>query len=396
MRFLEEHIDEIVRKGYYPRTEVIESAINPRVEINGRKYLLFSSNNYLGFSTNARLKKASVKAIKKYGTGSGASRIVAGTLKIHDDLEKEIAKFKCTEAAMVLSSGYSTNVSLISALTHGLTAKTESKIPETVLFSDSLNHASLVDGIKLSGSKCLVYPHVDMHALEDLLKRYVEYRKIIITDTVFSMDGDIAPLEQIVRLSKKYNSLILVDEAHATGVLGKEGRGAVDMFGVTKDVQFIMGTLSKAVGSVGAYFCSSNKVVKLMKVAMRGFVFSTALPPGDAAASLEAIKLLQENPDLGHEILEKSDYLRNHLNEIGFSTLGSKTQIVPILIGDEVTSHRFQAELRNRMILASTITWPAVEWGKSRIRFSLMASHSQEDIDELVSACKDVKKEMKL
>lgn len=396
MKYLFENMKDIERRGNYPLTDTISSALGSRVTIQGKEFLLFSSNSYLGLTTNSRLIDASVKAIKQYGTGSGASRVVSGTFEIHSDLELEIAKFKEVDTAMVLTSGYSTNVSLIPALVNVLTFQEKRIIPKTIIFSDQYNHASIIDGIRLSGARVIVYPHSNLQFLEDSLKVHPESRKIIITDSVFSMDGDLASLDKIVELKRKYNASLLIDEAHATGVIGSSGRGAANLYKVTKEVDITMGTLSKAIGSIGAYIGGKSEVIKLLKVSVRGYVFSTALPPGDVAVSREAIKLLVENPGWGEKLLKKAKYLRDKLNEMGFSTLGSQTQIVPILIGDELRALKFQIELKRRRIIASCIQWPAVEKKMSRIRFSLMLSHTKGDLDRLLGACKEIKEQMGL
>lgn len=392
MRYLEDHLKEISDYGYYPWVDVIGSASGPKVTIEGEEFLLFSSNNYLSFNTNPRLIDAAIRAVKKYGTGSGASRVVSGTLDVHDELERKIAEYKRKPAAMVLTSGYSTNVSLIPAIVKGLTSKTKTKIPETLIYSDAFNHASIIDGIKLSGAEYFVYPHADMDALEDMLRLNPHHRKLIITDSVFSMEGDIAPLEVIVQLSEKYNTLVLIDEAHATGVIGQNGRGVADSLGLTPKIHFIMGTLSKALGSIGGYVCSTVNAIKILKISTRGYVFSTALPPADAAVALEAIQILSENSSFSKDLQEKAAYLRESLRKYDFSTMNSKTQIVPILIGDEIIAQKFQQELRKRKIIAPCIQWPAVERGKSRIRFSVVLNHKKTDLDYLVQACSEVKK----
>lgn len=391
MKYLLQSLSEIERRGNYPRVDTISSKLGAKVRIGDEEFLLFSSNSYLGISTHPNLIRASIEATKKYGTSAGASRLVSGTFDIHDRLEQEIADFKGTEAAMVLSSGYSVNVSLIPALANVFSLKEDKLAPKTVIFSDELNHASIIDGAKLAGTQVIVYPHRNMSVLEDYLVQYDEFRKLIITDSVFSMDGDIAPLDEIVKLSKDNDAFILIDEAHATGVLGECGRGAANLFNVTDDIQVIMGTFSKALASIGGYICASKEIIKLLKVAVRGYVFSTALPPSDVAVSLAAIEYIKKNRSVGSELLAKAEYLRKGLKKIGFNTLGSATQIVPILIGDELRGLEFQAELRKRKIIAPCVQWPAVERAKSRIRFSLMASHTQEDLEFLLTSCKEIK-----
>lgn len=279
MQQLLRSIQEIEKLGNYPCIDTIEGSLGPKVKIDGEDYYLFSSNGYLGFSTHPQCKTAAINAIEKYGTGSGASRVVSGTYDIHTKLEDEIANFKEKESAMVLTSGYSANVSLIPVLANSFSIFSKKPDFKTMIFSDEYNHASIIDGVKLSGSAVTIYPHKDMKFLEEMLQKYDSYRKLIITDSIFSMDGDIAPLDRIVELKKKYNAMLLIDEAHATGVIGKYGKGVANFLNVTKDVDIIMGTFSKAFGSIGAYIASSCEIIKLLKVAVRGYVFSTALPP---------------------------------------------------------------------------------------------------------------------
>ncbi len=394
MQQLLRSIQEIEKLGNYPHIDTIESSLGPKVKIDGIDYYLFSSNGYLGLSSLPQCKAAAIKAIEKYGTGSGASRIVSGTYDIHTKLENEIADFKEKESAMVLTSGYSANVSLIPVLANSFSILGKKPDFKTMIFSDEYNHASIIDGIKLSGSAVTIYPHKDMGFLEEMLQKHDSYRKLIITDSIFSMDGDIAPLDKIVELKKKYNAMLLIDEAHATGVIGKYGKGVANFLNVTKDVDIIMGTFSKALGSIGAYITSSREVIKLLKVAVRGYVFSTALPPPDLAVSREAIKILKDNPGLSDELQKKSNFLRDSLNKIGFSTLGSQTQIIPILIGDIMMALKFQTELRKRKIIAPCIQWPAVPRDKSRIRFSVMLTHSKEDIEYLINSCQKIKDDL--
>jgi len=393
MKLLHKSIDEINRLGNYPRIDVLESATGPRVVIDGQEFLLFSSNNYLNFANNARLKKAAIDAIEEYGVGSSSSRIVSGTNKLHVQLENEIAEFKEKEDAIVMTSGYSANISMIPVLANSFSIYGKKINTKTVIFFDALSHASILDGIKLSGVKAVRYKHCDIKHLEHLLAKYEDSRKLIITDTIFSMDGDIAPLDKIVELKKKYGALILIDEAHATGTIGNCGRGVANFYKVTDEIDIIMGTFSKAVGSIGAYITSNKDIIKLLRVAIRGNVFSTALPPGDIAVSLEAIKMMRNSSGMVDKLHSKADYLRSNLHKIGYSTMNSQTQIVPIMIGDFMKALSFQYELRKRKIIAPCIQWPAVARDMSRIRFSLNTLHTQEDIDILVSACDEIKKE---
>lgn len=390
--YLLNSLKEIEKYGNYPQIDTIDTALGPRIKVGNIEYILFSSNSYLGLSTNERCKTAAIDAIKKYGTGSGASRIVSGTFKLHNELESSIADFKKKDSAMVLTSGYSTNISLIPVLINGFSIfqKNDADV-EKVIFSDEYNHASLIDGMRLSKAKIEVYQHNNMTALEKLIANYPNARKLIVTDSVFSMDGDIVRLDELVKIKRKYNCNLLIDEAHATGVIGDHGRGVADYFGVTDDVDVIMGTFSKALGSIGGYVVGDTDLIKILKVAVRGYVFSTALPPADLAVSIEALNILNGHPNLGKELLEKSRLLREQIQSMGFSTLNSETQIIPILIGDPLKALLFQKALRERKIIAPCIQWPAVPKEMSRIRLSLMATHSDEDINYLVEVLKEIK-----
>jgi 8-amino-7-oxononanoate synthase len=366
------------------------------VIIGGRKILMFGSYNYLGLSTRPEVKKAAIEAIEKYGIGSGGSRLISGTYDIHIRLEKELADFKKEEDAMTFASGFGTNVGVIAGAMDLLGfEKYKFWQGKSVIFSDELNHASIIDGCRLSHAKVVVYKHNDMHDLEAKLAKYRRRRKLIVTDGVFSMDGDIALLDQIVSLAKEYHALTMVDDAHATGILGLTGAGTAEYFRVEGQVDINMGT-SKAFGSVGGFVAGKKELVDFLRIATRSYVFAQSLPPLICAAILQSIKLIKKEPEL-RDILHKNlDYLRENLKRLGFNTLKSETAIIPILLGPESKAISANSLFFEKGIFAPTVRWPAVAKGQSRVRFVVMATHTKEQIDRLLAVCEDVGKKLKI
>jgi len=384
------------KRGLYPETSVIE-ANEPETIVNGKKVLLFCSLNYLGLANHPNIKKAAIEAIQKYGVGAGGARFVSGNYELHNLLEKKVAQFKREEAALIFQTGYVTNVGVIPALINlPKLGPFASLTKGGVIFSDELNHASIIDGCRLSEAEVVIYKHRDMNDLEAKLKKYKNRHKLIITDSVFSMDGDIAPLPQIVELAKKYNAMTMIDEAHATGVLGDRGGGATDYFHLEGQIDVVMGTFSKAIGCLGGYVAGKRYLIKYLKAATRPSIFSVALPPAIAAAIIAAIEEIQKNPMLRKKLWENAKYLRENLQKLGFNTLNSETQIVPILIGDEVKAIRMAKLLFEKNIFAPCMRWPAVPKGKARIRFTVMATHTREQIDTLLEACEKIGKSLKI
>ena len=394
-----EEIRKILRliedRGLYPEAKVISSAPTPEVMIRGKRVISFCSNNYLGLSVHPRVIEASIEAIRKYGTGSGSARWGSGTFKIHEELEKVIADFKRTEDAMVFSAGYMVNIGVIPAVMNLINFGPLSVFKSKgVILSDALNHASIIDGCKLSRAKVVVYKHKDMKDLEAKLKRYRRKRKLIVTDGVFSMDGDIAPLPQIVELAKKYNAMVMVDDAHATGVLGENGRGTAEHFHLEEEVDILMGTFSKALGAVGGYIAGDKDLIKFLRISARSYVFSAAMPPGVAGGLIAAFKEIQNNPGLRRKLWENASHLREGLKERGFDTLDSETPIVPVLIGKEEDAIKVSNLLFERGFFAFCVRWPAVPKGKARIRFTAMALHTEEQIEALLREMEKIGKEI--
>ena len=387
MKEIENTLRVMEKRGLYPDIKVISSAPTPEVVIDGRRFILFCSNNYLGLATHPKVIEANIEATRKYGTGAGASRLVSGTLEIHKRLEEVVSEFKHTEDAMVFSTGYMANLGPIPAVMDLIDIGPISFFRRKgVILSDRLNHASIIDGCRFSNAKVIVYRHRDMKDLQSKLKKYKKKRKLIVTDGVFSMDGDIAPLPEIVRLAREYNALVMVDEAHAAGVLGEDGAGTIEHFHLEGKIEIVMGTFSKALGGLGGYVAGNKELIKFLRVAVRPYIFTTAMPPGTAAGIIAAIEEIQNNPALRSNLWKNAERLRDGLKGVGLSTLGSETQIIPVLIGKEKKAIEAARLLFERGFFAPCIRWPAVPKSEARIRCTVMATHTEEQIDALLSA----------
>lgn len=380
MDYLNKELEYLKKQGLYRKLKVIKSTTGRKVNILQKEFINFASNDYLGLTQHPKVKEAAKRAIEKYGTGSTASRLLAGSFDIHQQLEKKIAEFKGTQSALVFSSGYAANLGIISSILN----------KDDVIIIDKLNHASIIDGCRLSKAKLQVYPHNDMFTLERILIKSKHYRKrLIITETIFSMDGDLALLPEIVNLAKKHNALIMIDEAHATGVLGKNGRGAVEYFGLgCTDIDIQMGTFSKALGSMGGFVSGDKCLIEYLKNKARSFIYSTSLAPAVIAASLSAIEVIQTEPSLREKLLENTTYLRAKLNELGYDTMKSQTQIIPILVGDSKQTVKISGSLYEKGLFIPGIRPPTVPKNKARLRINLMAIHSKQDLDLVIEALK--------
>jgi len=388
VKWFNEELRELQKKNLLRKLTCLESSQGPKVLINGKTFINFSSNDYLDLAAHPLIVKAAVTALKKSGFGSGASRLLSGTHVSHRSLEQRVAKFKKTESALVFNSGYAANTGIIPVIA-GV---------DSVIFSDELNHASLVDGIRLSKANAVIYRHRDMDHLEMLIKKSFRNNKIrrrlIITDTVFSMDGDIAPLKDILSLCGKYDSLLMIDDAHGTGVLGKTGRGGLEHFHIRETERIIqMGTLSKAIGCFGAYVAGTKDMVNLLTSRARSFMYSTALPPSVAEASVKAIDLVDfKSGQRRKELWKNRRLLYEGLNRLGCDTLASETQIIPVLTGDSKRALRTGRRLFREGIFAPAIRPPTVPEGMCRIRFSVTAAHTKEDIELLLEQMDGLKK----
>lgn len=375
----------IEEQGLTRKLRLFSTGNESEVVVNGKKFLLFSSNNYLGLATDSRLKKKATEGISKYGTGAGGSRLTTGNFDIHEQLESEIADFKKTEAAIVFSSGYLANVGVISSVM---------KAGDTI-FSDAWNHASIIDGCRLSKAKTIVYEHADMVDLERKLRQsHGDGMKFIVTDGVFSMDGDIAPLPKIVELAKEYKAYIMIDDAHATGVLGNDGCGTADYFGLKDEIDFTVGTLSKAIGAEGGFVSTSSIAKNYLLNNARSFIFQTALSPSAIEAAREGISIIQNEPERRKQLLKNAQYLRLKLEESGFVIKEGETPIISLIIGSSHEAMQFSAKLLDEGVFIPAIRPPTVPKGSSRLRITVMATHTIEQLDMVISKIKKIGKEM--
>ena len=366
------------------RLKVTSDADGSSVILDGQRVILLCSNDYLGLARHPALAQAACSAMQQYGFGSGASRLVSGNSPLHQALEEQIALFKGTEAALLFNSGYAANTGIMPAVASA----------GDVILSDSLNHASIIDGCRMSKAEVHVYGHRDMNHVEDLLKKTASARRrLIVTDGVFSMDGDIAPLPELVRLSEQYGALLMVDDAHATGVLGRGGRGTVEHFDLEGRVPIQMGTLGKALGSFGAYVAGSRVLIDYLINTARSSIFSTALPPAVCAASMAALDILQKEPERRNALWNIRKRLVTGLGSLGIDRAGSETPIIPIMIGDAGSSVAVSIRLLEAGIFATAIRPPTVPQGTSRIRTTVTSLHSSSDIDAVVSAFARLKQE---
>ncbi|WP_114458217.1 glycine C-acetyltransferase [Halanaerobium sp. MA284_MarDTE_T2] len=385
-RELQNRISDLKKEGLYNKIKTLESPQGAWLEINGEEVLNFSSNNYLGLANHKEIVKAAQDALNKFGIGPGAVRSIAGTMTLHNELEKKLAEFKKTEAVLTFQSGFNANLAVIPALVGR----------EDTIISDELNHASIIDGTRLSGAEVKVYNHVDMKSLEEVLQSDCKGRKLIVTDGVFSMDGDIAPLADIVELGKKYNALVMVDDAHGEGVLGSHGRGIVDHFNLHGEVDIEVGTFSKAIGTVGGCVAGSKVLKEYLKQQGRPFLFSSAVTPPDIAATIKAVEILQRDDKLVSKLWENGDKFKEKLKEAGFDVGHSETPITPVMIGDAKTAQELSDRLFEEKIFAQSIGYPTVPKGKARIRVMISAVHSSDDLEYAVEKFKKVGKEMDL
>jgi len=383
--FLDQTLLELQREGLKRKLRQLSGAQSQKITIEGKEVLNFCSNNYLGLADDERIRQAAISCMETEGFGSGASRLVCGNMTAHRQLEKSIAEFKGTENCLVFSTGYMANVGIIACLFGR----------DDIIYSDRLNHASIIDGVQLSQAKWKRYPHRDMNALEDMLEGSSSCRKrCIITDSVFSMDGDLAPLDQIVALAKKYDCLVMIDEAHAIGVMGKNGKGLAEHFGVEGKIDILMGTLSKAVGTFGAYCCGSNKLISYLINKARSFIYTTGMPPSTAAASLKAIEIIKNTPQRREQLWKNTHRVNDALKNMGFDTMSSQTPIIPVLVKDPDVAVDFSKRLFERGIFVSAIRPPTVPQNTARLRLTVMATHTQEQINFVCEQFKAIGKEL--
>ncbi|CAM3377463.1 glycine C-acetyltransferase [Rhodothermus bifroesti] len=388
LSWIDEELAALKAEGLYTYIRTIDSPQGAWLTIDGRRVLNFCSNNYLGLANHPRLVEAAQKAMAQYGVGPGAVRTIAGTMALHVELERRLAAFKGVEAAITFQSGFAANLATIPAIVGR----------EDVIFSDQLNHASIIDGCRLSRATIVAYPHNDVDALEELIKEQgPKYRrKLIVTDGVFSMDGDIAPLPRLAEVAKRYGCILMVDDAHGEGVLGRGGRGIVDHFGLHGVVDVEVGTLSKAFGVVGGMVAGSQRLIDWLRQRGRPFLFSSAMTVPDVAACLAALDLLEESTELVDRLWENARYFKAKMQELGFDTGKSETPITPIMLGEAPLAQEFSRRLFEAGVFAMAIGYPTVPKGAARIRVMPSAAHTQEDLDFAIQAFEKVGRELGL
>ncbi len=388
LSYLTQTLNDLRAKGTAPRLRILEGEQKPVCTIDGKEVINLSSNNYLGLTTHKALRKAALEATRKYGVGAGAVRTISGTMTVHMDLERQIAKFKNTEACVVFQSGFTANAGTVSAILG----------KEDLIISDELNHASIIDGCRLSKAAIKIFKHKDVADCERICKETENFpgRKLLITDGVFSMDGDIAPLPQLCGLAEKFNCIMMVDDAHASGVLGRGGRGTVDHHGCHGRVHIQVGTLSKAIGAMGGYVCGSRDLIDYLYLRARPFFFSTGHPPSVAATCQAAFALL-DSPD-GEKLIKKlwanTKYFKRLLKKKGFRFEGSETPIIPIHVGDAAKAFEFSAKLFDAGLYAPAVGYPTVAEGKARLRAIVSATHKRADLDRAAEILSEVGKSL--
>jgi len=385
--FIKNDLNELRESGLYNTIRTLEGANDPWCKIDGEKRLNLTSNNYLGLANHPEMVSAAKDAIDKYGVGAGAVRSIAGTMDLHIRLENALAKFKDREACIVFQSGFNSNSGVIPTIIR----KTD------VIISDELNHASVIDGCRLSKAKIARYKHNDMQDLERVIQENKDFeRKYIITDGVFSMDGDIADLKTVVELAKKYDCVTMVDDAHGEGVLGQGGRGVVNHFGLGESLDIEVGTLSKAFGSAGGFVAGSRDLIDWLKQRGRPFLFSNAQSPCEAAACLKAIELLESSEELVNKLWDNSKYFKANMKEAGFDIGHSETPITPVMLGEASTAHGMSKKLFDEKVFAMALGYPTVPKGKARIRVMVSAGHTKEDLDYGIEKFINIGREFKV
>jgi glycine C-acetyltransferase len=373
LAYLGDQLEAWKKAGTYQRLRVLESASAAESRFDGRNVINLASNNYLGLTTHPRLIEAATQAARRFGAGSGAVRTISGTMTLHMALEERIARFKNVEACVVFQSGFAANAGTVAAV---LT-------PEDHIISDELNHASIIDGCRLSKAKIHVFPHKDAAAAGRILEELVPVpgRKLLITDGVFSMDGDIAPLPALVAVAEKYGAIMMVDDAHSSGVLGRNGRGTIDHFNLHGRVHIQVGTLSKAIGVLGGYVCGSRNLIEFLYHRARPFLFSTSHPPAVAAACMAAFDVLEYEPERIQNLWDNTKYFKQGLTSAGFNTGMSETPITPVIVGEAKVAHQLSAALFEEGVLATGIGYPTVPEGKARVRTIVTATHTRKELD---------------
>jgi len=386
--FITDELQQLRDSGLYNQIRTIESAQGAWLVIEGKRVLNLCSNNYLGLANQSELKEAARKALEELGVGPGAVRSIAGTMSIHLELEKALARFKHVEDALSFQSGINANFGTIAALAGA----------DDAIFTDELNHASIIDGCRLTKAKRFIYPHGDAKGLREVLEKEGKSvkKKLIVTDGVFSMDGDLAPLPEIAKIAEEYEAILMVDDAHGEGVLGDHGRGIADHFGLQGRVDVEMGTMSKAFGVVGGYIAGSKELTEYLRQRARPFLFSSAVTPADVAACIAAVKLLESSDKLVKKLWANARYFKEGMKSLGFDTGHSETPITPVMLGDASLARNFSKRLFEEKIFGMAIGYPTVPMGKARIRVMISAAHTQEDLDFALNRFESVGKELKV
>lgn len=388
LSYLHDQLEQWRAEGTYQRLRILQSECARESKFDGKEVINLASNNYLGLTTHPKLREAALRAVEQFGVGSGAVRTISGTMSLHMQLEERIAAFKNVEACVVFQSGFAANAGTVSAI---LT-------PEDHIISDELNHASIIDGCRLSRAKIHVFPHKDVEAAEKILAGLdgAPGRKLLISDGVFSMDGDIGPLPGLVEAAEKHGAIMMVDDAHSSGVLGRNGRGTIDHFNLHGRVHVQVGTLSKAVGVLGGYVCGSRDLIEFLYHRARPFLFSTSHPPAVAAACLAAFDVLEEEPDRIERLWKNTRYFKEGLTAAGFNTGISETPITPVIVGEAAQAHQLSRELFEEGVLATGIGFPTVPKGKARVRTIVTSEHTKEELDRALEVFAKVGKRMGL
>jgi glycine C-acetyltransferase len=374
LQYLTDELTKLREQKLYQKLRILETEQKPVARFDGREVINLSSNNYLGLTTHPKLKQRALAALEAFGVGSGAVRTIAGTMTIHMALEEKIAQFKQVEASVVFQSGFTANAGTVQAILG----------KEDVIISDELNHASIIDGCRLSRAEIKVFPHKDVEACEKVLKE-IQNRpghKLLITDGVFSMDGDIAPLPALVELAEKYGCIMMIDDAHASGVLGRNGRGTVDHYNLHGRVDIQVGTLSKAIGALGGYVCSTRDAIEFLYHRARPFLFSTSHPPSVAATCLAAFEVLEEEPERIEKLWANTRFFKEGLKKLGFNTGMSETPITPVIVGDAALAHEFSRQLFAEGVFAQSLGFPTVPVGKARLRAIVTATHTEGELSQ--------------
>ncbi len=393
LSFLSDELNALKQKGTYFKLRVLEDEQAPVCHFDGRKVINLASNNYLGLTTHPKLREAALEATRKYGVGSGAVRTIAGTMKIHMELEEKIARFKGVEACVVFQSGFTANAGTVSSFLG----------KDDYIISDELNHASIIDGCRLSRAKILVFRHKDVAHAEEQLASVANLpgKKLLITDGVFSMDGDIGPLPGLCDAAEKYGAIMMVDDAHASGVLGRNGRGTIDHFGVHGRVDIQVGTLSKAIGALGGYVCGTRDFIEYLYHRARPFLFSTSHPPAVAATCIAAFDVLENEPELIERLWSNTRFFKKELGLLGFNiggvtTPASETPITPIIIGDGRATMDFSKAIFDAGVMGTGIAFPTVPEGKARVRTIVTATHTEAQLSQALEVLGRVGKRMGL